>query len=177
MLPMILISESINLDAGISRWWARGAQAQWLGRADCRVVPDPLIPFTLLPLADAHPAFAPSFLPTRLQLAAKPFSHCLRHPVVPFLALSLSLCHTPTSCNHHPYCHRCRCRHRSAAHISHYPFFPFSPYLSLHLLPFPQSVPFPVPDCHSIIFVANAIYNGTCGSRRALYDWCQGRGT
>ena len=42
MLPMILISESINLDAGISRWWARGAQAQWLGRADCRVVPDPL---------------------------------------------------------------------------------------------------------------------------------------
>ncbi len=35
----------------------------------------------------------------------------------------------------------------------------------------------PVRDHHSIIFAANAIYNGTSGSRRALYDWCRGRGT
>ena len=80
------------------------------------------------------------------------FSHsrfrCLRRSVVPFLALSLSLCQTLTSCNHHLHCRRCRCWPRSAAHISRSSFFPSSPYLSLHLLPFPQSV---LPLCATVI--------------------------
>ena len=72
------------------------------------------------------------------------FSHskfcCLHRSVVPFLKLSLSLCQTPMSCNHHLHCHRCRYWPRLATHISHSSFFPSSPYLSLHLLPFPHSM-------------------------------------